>query len=181
MNAMTAQNLRSAFGGESQAHMRYLIWSDKAEKDGYPNVGRLFKAIAFAEQIHATGHFKALKAESGDFQVTAGAGFGLQATKENLQGAIDGENFEVEQMYPSYIAVAELQGESTAIKSMKYAVEAEKVHSKLFSEAKKAVDTGSDVNFNEVYVCPICGYVEVNGAPDRCPLCGAKKDVFVKY
>jgi len=54
MNAMTVQNLRSAFGGESQAHMRYLIWADKAEKEGFPNVGRLFRAISFAEQVHAT-------------------------------------------------------------------------------------------------------------------------------
>ena len=46
MNAMTAENLRSAFGGESQAHMRYLAWADKAEKDGFENVGRLFRAIS---------------------------------------------------------------------------------------------------------------------------------------
>jgi rubrerythrin len=181
MNAMTAQNLRSAFGGESQAHMRYLIWADKAEKEGFPNVGRLFRAISFAEQVHATGHFKAMKDESGDFQVTAGAGFGLGTTSENLQGAINGENFEVEQMYPAYIAVAELQNEKAALQSMKFAIEAEKVHSKMYSEAKEAVDGGKDVEFNEVYVCPICGYVEANGAPDKCPICGAKKEMFIKY
>lgn len=181
MNAMTAENLRSAFGGESQAHMRYLAWADKAEKDGFENVGRLFRAISYAEQIHATGHFKVMKDESGDFSVTAGAGFGLGTTSENLQGAINGELFEVEQMYPAYIAVAELQGEKQAIRSMNFALEAEKLHAALFQEAKDAVDAEKDVDFNEVYVCPICGYTAANDAEDKCPICGAKKELFKKF
>ena len=60
MNAMTQDNLRSAFGGESQAHMRYRIWADKAKKDGFPTVARLFMATSDAEQVHATLHFTAL-------------------------------------------------------------------------------------------------------------------------
>ena len=39
MHDMTAANLRSAHGGESMAHMRYLIWADKAEKDMEENWG----------------------------------------------------------------------------------------------------------------------------------------------
>src|SRR5699024_1139402 len=124
----TASNLRSAFGGESQAHMRYRIWGDKATRDGYPNVGRLFMAISDAEQVHATLHFRALRDESGDFDVTSRAGFGLASTSENLQGGIDGELFEVQQMYPAYIAVAEMQEEKAAVSAMKYAIEAEKTH-----------------------------------------------------
>ena len=57
MNKMTAENLRSAFGGESQASMRYKIWAEKAEKDGFPTVARLFRATADAEKVHATLHF----------------------------------------------------------------------------------------------------------------------------
>ena len=126
MNAMTAENLRSAYGGESQAHMRYRIWGDKAEKDGFPTVARLFMATSDAEQVHATLHFKALKDEKGSFSVTSGGGFGYSSTSENLQGAIDGELFEVEQMYPAYIAVAEMQNENAAISAMRFAIEAER-------------------------------------------------------
>jgi rubrerythrin len=54
MNAMTAANLRSAFGGESQAHMQYILWGRKAEEEGFPDVARLFKAISYAEEVHAT-------------------------------------------------------------------------------------------------------------------------------
>ena len=42
-NAMTADFLRSAYGGESAAHMRYLIWADVAEAEKMPNIGRLLE------------------------------------------------------------------------------------------------------------------------------------------
>ena len=121
MRKMTESNLQAAFAGESQAHMRYLIFSDRAEKDGQANVARLFKAIAFAEQVHATNHLKTLD--------------GIDTTAGNLQTAINGETFEVEEMYPAFRAVAELQGEKGAVRSTGWALEAEKVHAELYSQA----------------------------------------------
>lgn len=181
MNAMTQDNLRSAFGGESQAHMRYRIWSEKATKDGFPNVGRLFMATSDAEQVHAKLHFKALGDVSGDFSVTSGAGFGLGSTSHNLQGGINGELFEVEQMYPAYIAVAELQNEQSAISAMKYAIEAEKVHAELFAQAKTLVDDEKDLDVDKIYLCPLCGFISLTGEEDNCPLCKAKKEKFIAY
>ena len=58
MRKMTEDNLKAAFAGESQAHMRYLAFADKAEREGFANVARLFRAISFAEQAHATGHLR---------------------------------------------------------------------------------------------------------------------------
>jgi len=49
MHAMTKENLEAAFAGESQAHMKYLIFADQAKKDGFPNVAHLFRANAYAE------------------------------------------------------------------------------------------------------------------------------------
>ncbi len=181
MNAMTAENLRSAFGGESQAHMRYRIWGDKAKKDGFPIVARLFMATSDAEEVHATLHFKALKNEGGDFLVASGAGFGLGSTSDNLQGAIDGELHEVNQMYPAYIAVAEMQEEKAAISSMRFAIEAEKVHAELFTKAKQAVDAGNDLEAKVVELCPVCGFITLTGEENKCPLCNAKKELFVGY
>lgn len=181
MNAMTADNLRSAFGGESQAHMRYRIWAEKANKDGFPTVGRLFMATSDAEQVHATLHFKALKDEVGGFLVPSGGEFGYTTTSENLQGGINGELHEVEQMYPAYIAVAEMQGEKTAISAMRFAIEAEKVHAELFTKAKGFVDSGKDLEAKVIALCPICGFITLTGEEDKCPLCGAKKELFVAY
>ena len=57
---MTQENLENAYAGESQAHMRYLIFSQVAEREGKPNIARLFKAIAYAEEVHATNHYRVL-------------------------------------------------------------------------------------------------------------------------
>lgn len=181
MNAMTQDNLRSAFGGESQAHMRYRIWGEKANKDGFPTVGRLFMATSDAEQVHATLHFKALGDVSGDFSVVSGGGFGFGSTADNLQGGINGELFEVTQMYPAYIAVAEMQEEKTAVFAMRYAIEAEKVHAELFTKAKEAVDAGNDLAVETILLCPVCGFISLTGEEDNCPLCKAKKEKFIAY
>jgi rubrerythrin len=181
MNAMTQDNLRSAFGGESQAHMRYRIWGEHATKEGFPVTGRLFMATSDAEQVHATLHFKALKNIGGDFAVTSGAGFGLTNTSENLQGAINGELHEVNQMYPAYIAVAEMQEEKTAVSAMRFAIEAEKVHAELFTKAKEAVDQSKDLEAEVILLCPICGFISLTGEEHVCPLCNAKKSVFIEY
>ena len=164
MREMTKTNLEAAFAGESQAHMKYLIFADQAEKDGFPNVARLFRAIAFAEQVHATNHFKVLKklADSGI----------------NLQSAIDGETFEVEEMYPAYQAVAELQGEQGASRSARWALEAEKVHAGLYKDAKEAVAEKKDSTTEKVYICPVCGWTGLGEPPDNCPICNAKKELF---
>lgn len=181
MNAMTAEVLRSAFGGESQAHMRYRIWGEKAKKDGFENVSRLFECTSDAEQVHATLHFKALRDESGDFSVTSGAGFGLGTTSENLQGAIDGEMHEVTQMYPAYIAIAERQEEKEAIRAMQYAVEAEQVHADRFTDAKNAVDAGKDLEAKAIELCPVCGYISFTGEEEKCPICQVKGEMFIAY
>jgi len=164
---MTEKNLKDAFAGESQAHMKYLAFSKKAESEGKSNIARLFKAISFAEQVHATNHLKAL----GD----------LGDTSENLQSAIDGENFEVEEMYPAYDAVAKLQTEKEAIRSIHYAIEAEKIHSAMYSEAREFVKQGKDIEMNDIYICPVCGYTVSGDVPDNCPVCGVSKDKFVKF
>ena len=181
MKAMTQANLRSAFGGESQARTRYNIWGEKAEKEGFPNVKRLFDATSDAEKIHATLHFNALKDVKGDFDVTSGAGFGIGTTSENLQGAINGETFEFTEMYPAYIAVAEMQGEDTAVRAMRFAIEAEKVHAQMYGVAKEAVDAGKDLEVEDsVFLCPVCGYVSLK-RDQQCPICGAKGEKFVAY
>lgn len=180
-NAMTADFLRSAYGGESMAHMRYLIWGDIADKEGMPNIGKLFRAIAYAEWAHADNHFRVLGKQKGDFTVPAGAVFGVGKTAENLQGAIDGELHEVEQMYPVYLETAKFQEEKGAQKAFYYALEAEKIHAKLFKDAQDLAKIGKDMDINAVYVCPICGHTIVDNLPDNCPICGVKKDMYKEF
>jgi len=181
MHAMTAANLRSAFGGESMAHLRYGVWATRARQEGFPNVARLFDAIGFAEEVHGSNHFNELRNETGDFPVVSMAGFGLGETSENLQGAIDGETFEVTEMYPAYLNTAKDQSESGAERSFHYALEAEKIHAAVFQEAKQAVDGGGDVDLGPIQICDSCGYTHEGDAPDRCPICGVSKERFKTF
>ena len=167
MRKMTRANLEAAFAGESQAHMRYLIFADKAEKEGRPNVARLFRAIAFAEQVHATNHYRALGL--------------VNDSSANLQAAIEGETFEVEEMYPAYRAVADLQEEKGASRSMGWAMEAEKVHADMYAKARQAVLAGKDAEVGELYICEVCGWTVEGEPPEKCPLCGAKREKFRKF
>ncbi|HYH02923.1 MAG TPA: rubrerythrin family protein [Bacillota bacterium] len=180
-NAMTADFLRSAYGGESMAHMRYITWGKQAEKEGFPNIGRLFKGIAYAEQVHANNHFKELGKQQGDFTVTAGAVFGEGSMVENLQGAINGELHEVEQMYPVYLEAARFQTEKCAERSFHFALEAEKIHARLFKEAQNAVKEKQDLALKSVNVCPVCGHTILDEVPDKCPVCGAKKELYQQF
>lgn len=167
MRKMTEDNLNSAFAGESKAHMRYLIFAECAQKEGKPNISRLFKAIAFAEQVHATNHLRALE-EVG-------------STIGNLETAVNGENFEVEEMYPSYLEVAKLQNEKGAQRSMDFALQAEKIHSAMYQEAKQSADEGKDIVLKDIHICSVCGYTLEGDAPQTCPVCGAIKDKFKKF
>ncbi len=178
---MTAENLRSAFGGESQAYQRYQVWGDKAEKDGFPQVATLFRAVAYAEQVHARNHFKAMENIEGDHLVASGAVFGLNDTAENLAGAIEGEKHEIDQMYPAFSIVAKNQKENDAVKSFHYAEEAEKTHAELFSEAREAVQKGSDYELDFIGVCEVCGYTVKDEIPEYCPVCGEARDEFKQF
>jgi len=178
---MTADFLRSAYGGESMAHMRYLIWGDIADKEGFPNVGRLFRAVAYAEYAHADNHFRELGDRTLDFSVTAGGVFGAGKTFDNLQGAIDGELHEVEQMYPVYLNTALLQDEKGAQRAFHYALEAEKIHAKLFKDAQDSVKKGKDIELDDIHVCKICGHTTAEGLPEKCPVCSAKKEMYKTF
>jgi rubrerythrin len=167
MHKMTQANLEAAFAGESQAHTKYHIFAERAEREGFPNVARLFRAISYAELVHAAGHFKVL----GE----------LDKTEENLASAIAGETYEVKEMYPAFIAVAEVQDEKSAVRSNTWALEAEKVHAGMYEMARQAVLAGQDAEVGDVHICEVCGWTVEGEAPDRCPLCGARRERFRKF
>lgn len=167
MKEMTHTNLKDAFAGESQAHMRYLAYGDVAEREGLGNIARLFRAASFSEQMHATNHLRGLD--------------GVGKTAANLETAFGGENFEVAEMYPAYLQVAGLQEEKRAQRSMNEALAAEKVHAALYARAQQAVAEGKDMELPVVHVCGACGFTMEGEAPERCPVCGASCTRFRQF
>lgn len=167
MREMTRRFLSDAFGGESMAHMKYLLFADKAEEEGLTEMARMFRAIAYAELVHAANHLQVL----GE----------LKSTPENIQSCIEGEKFEIEEMYPAYNATAKLQDESAAVRSTYYALEAEKIHEDWYVKAKEVVERGEDVQVGAIQICSVCGHTREGEAPDKCPICGASKDKFRQF
>ena len=181
MKQMTEQNMINAFGGECQAHMRYLRFAEVAAKEHFPNVSRLFTAIAEAERIHAFDHYQELRHLDAGRVANSMAAFGPGDTAKNLSLSIAGETFEIEEMYPTYIDTAKFQGEKTPERSFTWSYMTEVEHRKLFQKAKAAVDGGEDAKLCTVHVCEVCGYTVEGDAPDVCPLCKAKKERFKAY
>lgn len=158
------ENLKAAFAGESQANRKYLAFAKKADKEGFPQVARIFRAAAEAETVHAHNHLR----EFG----------GIKSTKENIRAAIDGEHHEFTKMYPEFLEDAKKEGNKGAERTFNLANEVEKVHHKLYTSALEAVESGKDLEKQDVYICPVCGYTHEGEPPEKCPVCGAVKKVF---
>lgn len=163
----TEENLKSAFAGESQANRKYTAFAKKAADEGFPNVALMLRVIAEAETVHALNHFRVMG--------------GVKTTKENLLSAKQGEYYEIAEMYPPMVELAEKDGNKAAANTFQYALETEKVHHKFYDEAIKAVEEGKDIGTKKYFLCPVCGYTMENEAPDRCPVCNTPKDKFAIY
>jgi rubrerythrin len=162
----TTDNLKDAFAGESQANRKYLAFAKKAERDGFPQVAKLFRAAAEAETVHAHAHLRVLG--------------GIQSTAENLAAAVQGEGYEFQTMYPGFLAEAEAEGNKPAIVTFRHALGAEQVHHCLYSKALEAVKAGQDLSNAVIYLCPVCGNIEIGTLPDKCSICGVPKEKFVE-
>ena len=158
----TEDNLKEAFAGESQANRKYLAFAKHADKEGYPQAAKLFRAAAEAETVHAHAHLRALK--------------GINSTAENLKEAIEGEIHEFKEMYPQMIENAQAEGKKVAERSFRFANEVEEIHAGLYQEALDSLDNPGDIEC--YYVCQVCGYTVADSAPDACPVCGAKPNAF---
>lgn len=163
--AGTKENLKEAFAGESQANQKYRAFAVKAEREGFPNIARLFKTTAEAERIHAEGHLSAMD--------------GIGSTLDNLKAAIAGETYEYKEMYPPMLAEAESERHK-AKRMFDYAVQAEEVHARLYRLALEAAERGEDITESRIYLCPVCGHIELGTPPDSCPGCGVKGEKFIQ-
>jgi len=162
----TNDDLQAGFAGESQANRKYLAYAEKADKDGYPQAAKLFRAAAAAETVHAYNHFRAMGM--------------IKSTQENLKDAIHGEHYENSEMYPDFLTDAREENENNqAIRSFEWALAVEITHEALYTEMLENLDE-LQKNPVDYYICPVCGHTHVGSAPDVCPVCGTKKEKFFK-
>ncbi|MCW4009928.1 MAG: rubrerythrin family protein [Candidatus Bathyarchaeota archaeon] len=162
----TDENLKSAFAGESQANRKYLAFAQKAEKEGFTQAAKLFRAAAEAETIHALNHL--------------GIRDEIESTLENLDAALGGETFEFTKMYPEYLEVAKQEGNKQALWSFDVANKVEQVHANLFQKAIDALKAKKELEKVDYYVCGTCGNTVEGEPPEKCPICGAPQEKFFK-
>jgi len=158
----TLNNLKTGFVAESQAHLRNLAFAMKAEQEGYPQVARLFRAIAEAESVHAFNHMRLLGAVSG--------------TQDNLESAFERENLAAG-TYPQFIREANEEGNTNVATALSYSRDVEQGHAGLYKKALAHMMAEKETAY---YVCQVCGYVSDGVLPDVCPICGAPSEKFRK-
>jgi len=156
----TPKNLKAGFVAESQAHLRNLVFAMQAEQESYPQVARLFRAIAEAEAVHAFNQFRLLGAISG--------------TQDNLESAFERENLAAS-TYPQFVREANEEGNTSVATVLGYSRDVEKGHANLYRKALAHMMAGEET---EYYVCQVCGHVSDGSLPDVCPICGAPKEKF---
>ncbi len=172
----TLKNLQEAYNGESNAHVRYLAYAEKADKEGYGQVASLFRAAARAEEIHRDNHAVVIRQMGGTPQNEIETPV-VKSTLENLQASIEGESYERDVMYPQFLEEAKKSGNKEAVRTFKFAMRAEGEHAKYYRDASSnlAAWKGGSKAF---YVCPDCGFTTAVIDFENCPECGEPKEAF---
>ena len=164
----TEKNLMAAFIGESQARNKYTYFASKAKKEGYEQISALFKETADNEKEHAELWFEYLD--------------GINDTESNLKAAMDGEEYEFENMYPEFAKVAKEEGFLEIARKFELVANIEEKHYERYKRLLENVI--NDEVFTKktgisVWKCRNCGNVVVaKSAPTVCPVCEVTQAYF---
>jgi rubrerythrin len=170
----TPTNLQAAFSGEMNAKQRYLAFADRADREGYASVARLFRACARAEQVHADEHVHAIAWAGAEARALLQK-MVVGTTAENLRSAIATESYEVTQFYPALLERARADHEPKAVRSLTFALSAEREHLALLTAALASLDRRPAGG--PIYVCGLCGKTVEALSFKKCPNCftGARR------
>ena len=165
----TEQNLKAAFAGESQAHTKYQYYASKAEKEGYTQIGDLFRETALNEKEHAKIWFKLLHGDN------------MPDTKTNLKDAADGENFEWTDMYAGFAKTAQEEGFTQIAALFELVGKIEKEHEERYRKLLANIEGGLvfSRDGDQMWQCSNCGHIVVGKkAPELCSVCKHPKAYF---
>jgi rubrerythrin len=160
----TADALYEAYTGEAKAALRLKVFADRAAEEGYAQIAKLFRVIAFSEEIHGARALLVLGR--------------VKSTEENLAASFESETRVAGVAYDQFLKQAETEGNGAAALHFSQSRDVEEVHAKLYKEAMSHVMEERDTTY---YVCTVCGYVSDGNIPDECPVCGAMKEQFTRF
>jgi rubrerythrin len=162
--AGTLDALQQAYTGEAKAALRLKIYAEKAEEEGYPQMAKLFRVIAWSEEIHGARALRILK-EVG-------------TTEENLAESFESEQGVATVAYGQFVKEAEAEGNRAAVLHFSQSRDVEEAHAKLYKEAMNHLLAEREATY---HVCLICGYIADGLLPEVCPVCGAGKEKFKPF
>jgi len=164
MAGKTEDALYQAYTGEAKAALRLRLFAEKADQEGYPQIAKLFRVIAFSEEIHGARALQVLGRVKG--------------TEENLAASFESESKVAEVAYDQFVKQAEAEGNMPAVLHFSQSRDVEDVHAKLYKEAMSHMMEERETVY---YVCKVCGYVSDSILPEECPVCGAMKEQFAQF
>lgn len=179
----TIQALKDAATGEANASARYAAYAQRATADSLPKIAAMFRATSAAEDIHMKNHLAELEKLGEKFEPKLDT-FIVDSTLVNLMVAQDGEQYEVQSMYPQMIITAQNESAVGAEQVFDWAMKAEVKHAQFYEAAIAALQTnGNDATMEAMwYVCPKCGDTYLGSAKtDLCQLCGTNMEQAIAF
>jgi rubrerythrin len=164
MDEKIREALQQAYVGEAKAVLRLKMYAEKADVEGYKQIARLFRVIAFSEEIHGKRALRVLKE--------------IKTTEENLAESFESEKRVAEIAYDRFVKMAEQAGDKPALLHFSQSRDVEETHANLY---KQAMNHFMEERETVYHVCKVCGYVADGELPDECPVCAAKKDQFTTF
>ena len=152
------------YEGEAKAALRLKIFAKKAEQEDLSQIGKLFRVIAFSEEIHGERALRMLRE--------------IKDTDTNLKESFQSETSIAGVAYDHFIEVAEAIGNIAASNTFSQSRDVEDGHAKLYKKAMNHLIGERETTY---YVCQVCGYVSDGVWPEVCPICSAPKDQFVEF
>ncbi|HYQ80808.1 MAG TPA: ferritin family protein, partial [Anaeromyxobacteraceae bacterium] len=158
------------------AQARYAAFAEAAEREGYLQAARLFRAAARSEQIRAAAHARALRL-LGESPAAEVEPFQPRGTRQNLLATLAHEGPERLRDYPRFAQQARRDGVSEAVLGFILAHGAEEGLARLYQDAMRRLSAMRDPG-DDLYVCPVCGHVVKGPPPAVCPVSLSPGEAF---
>jgi rubrerythrin len=164
MDEKLKEAFHKVYEGEAKAALRLKIFAKKADQEELPQISKLFRVIAFSEEIHGERALRMLRE--------------IKDTDTNLKDSFQSETTIAGVAYDSFIELAEKIEDTTASTIFSQSRDVEIGHAKLY---KNAINHLIGERETKYYVCQVCGYVSDGVSPEVCPVCSAPKDQFLEF
>jgi rubrerythrin len=164
MDEKVKEAFHKIYEGEAKAALRLKIFAKQAELEEVPQIAKLFRVIAFSEEIHGERALRMLRE--------------IKDTDTNLKESFQSETHIAGVAYDHFIQLAEEMGDTTASTIFSNSRDVEDVHAKLYQKAMNHLIGERETVY---YVCEVCGYVSDGVLPEACPICSAPKTQFVEF